>query len=111
VRFLTNNGTLNEWMRITSAGKVGIGTTAPAAKLDVVGNLNATSFTGSGAGLGLVALPNTTSASIGVITLGGMPFLHNFGTNNTFIGSSAGNMTMDPVNAKQMKPMNAVVEH
>ena len=25
VRFLTNNGTLNEWMRITSAGNVGIG--------------------------------------------------------------------------------------
>jgi len=37
VRFLTNNGTLNEWMRITSAGNVGIGTTAPAAKLEVNG--------------------------------------------------------------------------
>src|SRR5579863_2400977 len=37
VRFLTNNGTLNEWMRITSTGNVGIGTTAPAAKLEVNG--------------------------------------------------------------------------
>jgi hypothetical protein len=36
VRFLTNNGTLNEWMRITSAGNVGIGTTTPTNKLDVV---------------------------------------------------------------------------
>jgi hypothetical protein len=36
VRFLTNNGTLNEWVRITSAGNVGVGTQTPAAKLDLV---------------------------------------------------------------------------
>jgi len=35
IKFDTNNGTLNEWMRITSAGNVGIGTQTPAAKLDV----------------------------------------------------------------------------
>jgi hypothetical protein len=40
VRFLTNNGALNEWMRVTSAGNVGIGTTTPAATLNVVGPLN-----------------------------------------------------------------------
>jgi hypothetical protein len=43
---------------------------------------------------GNLALPNTTSASVGVITLGGAPFLHNFGPGNTFVGASAGNMTM-----------------
>ena len=84
VRFLTNNGTLNEWMRITSAGNVGIGTTTPGAKLEIAG--------------GNLALPNTTSASVGVVTLGGTSFLHNFpGTptsNNTFVGASAGNMSM-----------------
>ncbi|MFZ3209997.1 MAG: tail fiber domain-containing protein, partial [Terriglobales bacterium] len=48
-----------------------------------------------------VALPNTTSASTGVITFGGTPFVHNYGTGNTFVGASAGNMTMDPVNAMQ----------
>jgi hypothetical protein len=42
VRFLTNNGTLNEWMRITSAGNVGIGTTTPAQKLSVAGILEST---------------------------------------------------------------------
>jgi hypothetical protein len=40
IKFLTNNGTLNEWMRITSAGNVGIGTTTPAATLNVVGPVN-----------------------------------------------------------------------
>ena len=35
VRFLTNNGTLNERMRINSAGNVGIGTAAPATALHV----------------------------------------------------------------------------
>jgi len=84
VRFLTNNGALNEWMRITSAGNVGIDTTTPAAKLDINGNLN---------------LPNTTSATVGVISLGGQPFVHNFGSAfpgsaNTFLGQSAGNFTM-----------------
>jgi hypothetical protein len=80
VRFLTNNGTLNEWMRITSAGNVGIGTQTPAAKLDINGNL---------------ALPNTTvGGTAGVVTLGGTSFLHNFGSGNTFVGTSAGNMSM-----------------
>jgi hypothetical protein len=41
VRFLTNNGTLNEWMRVTSAGNVGIGTTTPAHKIDVFGDVSA----------------------------------------------------------------------
>ena len=40
IKFLTDNGALNEWMRITSAGNVGIGTTTPAGKLDVNGTGN-----------------------------------------------------------------------
>jgi hypothetical protein len=42
---------------------------------------------------GHLGLPRTTSASAGVLTLGGIPFLHNFG-NNTFVGDYAGNLTM-----------------
>jgi hypothetical protein len=43
VRLYTNNGTLNEWMRVTSGGNVGIGTTTPAQKLSVAGMLESTS--------------------------------------------------------------------
>ncbi|MFI5058784.1 MAG: tail fiber domain-containing protein [Candidatus Acidiferrales bacterium] len=81
LKFDTNNGTLNEWMRITSAGNVGIGTKTPGAKLEIAG--------------GNLALPNTTSGgTAGVITLGGVPFLHNFGSGNTFVGQLAGNLSM-----------------
>jgi len=54
----------NEWMRITSAGNVGIGTTSPGAKLDVSGSFTASGvarFTGGNIGdvnTTPVAIPN-----------------------------------------------------
>ena len=39
---------LNEWMRITNTGDVGIGTTTPAAELDVVGTIDTDNLTISG---------------------------------------------------------------
>jgi hypothetical protein len=74
IKFLTNNGTLNEWMRITSAGNVGIGTQTPVATLDVVGSIN---------------LPFTTGAANGAILMGGARFAHDFG--GAFFGAAAGN--------------------
>src|SRR5439155_26801146 len=71
-------------MTISSAGDIGIGTTSPAAKLDVSGTAKATAF----------SMPTTTGASTGVLTFGGNRFLHNFGTSNTFLGTNAGNFTM-----------------
>lgn len=41
---LVNNGTLEEKLRITSAGNVGIGMTSPTAKLDVAGTAKVTGF-------------------------------------------------------------------
>ena len=73
------------------AGNVGIGTTNPTAKLDILG--------------GNIDLDNTTFANqFGVITKNGSRFIHDFtyGNNgtatpdghNTFIGINAGNFTM-----------------
>jgi len=55
----------------------------------IMGNLSLT---------GTLALPNTSSATAGVITLGGTSFAHSFGTQNTFVGSGAGNFTSTGVN-------------
>jgi hypothetical protein len=74
-------------------GFVGIGTTLPTATLDVNGT---GIFTGSLMAASL-ALPDSASSSVGVLTLGGVPFLHdccggNFNA-NTFLGRGAGNFT------------------
>jgi hypothetical protein len=62
---------------------------------DGSGNFYAGTVTLSGS----LVLPSTTSASVGVITLGNTPFLHNFGDNsNSFVGASAGNFTMTGTN-------------
>jgi hypothetical protein len=64
-----------------SGGNVGIGTTTPGSKLDVAGRANATTL----------SLPATgADGTTGVLTVGGSPFLHNFG-NSTFLGTNAGN--------------------
>lgn len=47
-----------------------------------------TSFSGS------ISLPSTTTANNGSLQINGTPFLHNFGTNNTFVGANAGNRKM-----------------
>lgn len=50
------------------------------------------SGTGAGAG-GNINLP-TTTANVGTIKVNGSPFIHAFGTNNTFVGSNSGNYTL-----------------
>jgi hypothetical protein len=51
------------------------------------------SFAGNVAVNGDLNLPDTTSAKAGVISLGGTPFAHDFGVQNTFVGKNAGNLT------------------
>jgi hypothetical protein len=85
-------------------GFVGIGTTLPAATLDVngtgifTGALSGTTAMFSGALMAAgMALPDTTSSGVGVLTLGGVSFLHDCcgGSSNgdTFLGAGAGNFT------------------
>jgi len=42
-------------------------------------------------------IPNTTS-SVGLISKAGSPFIHNFGTNNTFVGVNSGNLSLTGTN-------------
>lgn len=39
--------------------------------------------------------PNTDASGNGVYSLGTLRFLHNYGTQNTFVGARAGNLTLD----------------
>jgi hypothetical protein len=73
--------------------------TAPAfagsgAALTDVAKLGANTFTGTQTiGGGNLDLDNST-ATTGILTKAGVPFLHNFGTRNIFLGAAAGNFTM-----------------
>jgi len=68
--------------------RIGIGTDSPQQQLHLTGNLR---------------LPLTTATSGvsdgGVIYFGTNPFIHVYGTDNTFIGPSAGNFTLTTANA------------
>ena len=64
--FYVNNGNV---MRINSSGNVGIGTTTPGAKLDVIGNARATTLsTTSGLGLNVGAYAYLSQTISGVMT-------------------------------------------
>ena len=75
--FTSNN---TERLRITSAGDVGIGTSSPAVKLDVVGAINSTGLAVTG------AISSTTDATLSGLTVGkGAGAI----STNTALGSSA----------------------
>ncbi|MFC2130457.1 beta strand repeat-containing protein [Bacteroidota bacterium] len=59
-------------------GYVGIGTNTPSQQLEITKNM---------------VLP-TTTATTGIIYKGANTFIHSYGTNNTFVGENAGNLTM-----------------
>jgi hypothetical protein len=63
----------------------------------VTGNLGVSGNAGISGNLSVshvIALPDTANSSTGVLTLGGVRFLHNYGTLNTFVGHGAGNFSV-----------------
>jgi trimeric autotransporter adhesin len=121
----TNSTTLGSSTLFQKSGRLGIGTTAPAATLDVNGtakfrqavtfasgqtfpgtaSLAANTFTAAqtiasgdlSISSGNLDLPQTTGGNLGVLNLGGVPFIHaccSTFTGNTFVGSTAGNFIM-----------------
>ena len=83
-------GTINAATAATVSGSVsgsqitGAITTATIGGAQITGTINAP---------GNIVLPQST-ASIGNIMKGATPFIHNFGSQNTFIGENAGNFAM-----------------
>ncbi len=65
-------------------------TVSTIVKRDASGNFSAGTVTLNGD----LILNESTSSTVGNITKGGNSFIHNFGTNNTFIGENSGNFVM-----------------
>ncbi len=70
-----------------SGNNIGIGTTSPGGTLDVKGTTLLE---------GTLDLPQTTGVTVGVIDVGGLPFIHaccSSKAQDTFVGTNAGNLT------------------
>jgi hypothetical protein len=82
---VTGTGTLTlNWSVVPATAD----TANAIVKRDASGNFGANTITLDGN----LALPSTASGTVGVLTMGGAPFLHSFGSpSNTFVGLGAGN--------------------
>lgn len=98
------SGSYSNALTFSNASSTFAGNAATATNALALGGLAASNYATTGAntftatqtiGTGNLALPNTASSGTsGVITLGGNPFIHSYGVQNTFLGQGTGNFTM-----------------
>jgi hypothetical protein len=113
--FGTSDGatTYSEKMRIDSNGRVGIGNTAPAYKLDVAGDINITgnfrvNGTAIGGGSGTVTSVTSANTDIAVATTTTTPVLTlNSGTGNNQIVKLDGSAKLPAVDGSALTNLNA----
>lgn len=85
---LATNTIQNPTYTFSSDFFIAQGSSLKTNKIDPRSPTTTTSFSSS------ISLPTSTTANNGSLQINGSRFLHNFGTNNTFIGTNAGNMKM-----------------
>jgi hypothetical protein len=88
---LSYNGT--QWAPTSPAATQQLPTTCAANQIPA---WNGSSWACGSTGniTGNLSLPISSSASVGNITKNGVPFIHDYGYGNTFLGANAGNFTM-----------------
>ena len=80
--------------KAAGAWPAGVALVGPPGPIGATGATGATGPAGPNNITGNLTMVNSTSPTLGNIVKGGSPFLHNFGTDNTFVGVNAGNFSM-----------------
>lgn len=83
----------------TLTGDVGGAISPTAGNINITGGSSGAVFTGAGSTLtesfNFLELPNTNAGgTVGYISFNTIPFIHNYGTGNFFLGEAAGNFTL-----------------
>ena len=111
----TANATATEKMRISSAGNVGIGTTSPDSKLEVIGNYKQKAADGNSQGFTLSINSSTDAVSLNNYYNASMTFSTNnsakmtiLGSGNVGIGNTAPTTKLEVNGRTQTKGINSI---